>query len=310
MQTIFSSPSFREIAARVAQESQEKQGNIRSCPFADNWPDSFIENVAEDVEWKTIWYIGDISNKEEFFERLSEIYALPRYGADKVHVVIPYFPTGTMERVEKEGQIATAKTLARALSATPAGERGMTTFHIFDIHALQERFYFGDNISVRLHSALWLVKKKVEWVLDLSVAFPDEGAQKRFGRDFPGTPEIICTKIRQGDKRIITVKEGEVEGRNILIVDDLIQTGGTIRESARKLRDMGAKSVSAYATHGVFPNNSHERLVECLDHLYVTDSIPDNKERFKGNSRAEVLSIAPLVSELVGRTMRNNERKI
>lgn len=208
-----------------------------------------------------------------------------------------------MERVDKEGQIATAKTLARALSATPAGERGITIFHTFDIHALQERFYFSDSVSFHLHSALGLVKKQVADVLNLSVAFPDEGAQKRFGRDFPGTPEVICTKIRQGDKRIVTVKEGEVEGRNILIVDDLIQTGGTIRESANKLRDMGAKNVSAYATHGVFPNNSHERLVESLDCLYVTDSIPCNRERFQGNEKVEVLSIAPLISELVQRSI-------
>lgn len=208
-----------------------------------------------------------------------------------------------MERVDTEGQIATAKTLARTLSATPAGECGNTAFHIFDIHALQERFYFDDTVSVHLHSAIGLIQTRIADVLDLSVAFPDDGAHKRFGRDFPDTPKIICSKVRDGDRRIVTVKEGEVEGRNILIVDDLIQSGGTIRESAEKFRNMGAKSVSAYATHGVFPGNSPEGLIQSLDRLYVTDSIPCNTARFAGNEKVDVLSIAPLVSELVRRNM-------
>jgi phosphoribosylpyrophosphate synthetase len=85
----------------------------------------------------------------------------------------------------------------------------------------------------------------------------------------------------------------------VLLVDDLIQSGGTLREAARALRTAGACSVSAYATHGVFPGESHGDLLQDLDRLYVTDSIPANRERFAHEPRAEVLGIAPLVSRMV-----------
>lgn len=112
-------------------------------------------------------------------------------------------------------------------------------------------------------------------------------------------PTIVCDKKRIGDKRVVSIREGDPRDRDVLIVDDLIQSGGTIRESARVLREAGARSVSAYATHGIFPGDSHHGLLSDLDRLYVTDSVPLNRERFSVEPRAEVLSIAPLVSRMV-----------
>lgn len=112
MTTVFSSKSFNRIADAVVAETGATRGNIRFSSFSDGWPDLFIERVREDVMGKVVWYLSDISRRENLFDELAVIQALPRYGAEKVHVVIPYFPTGTMERVDQEGQIATAKTLA------------------------------------------------------------------------------------------------------------------------------------------------------------------------------------------------------
>lgn len=174
MPTVFSSPSFDALADEVVRSTGADRGFVHRSSFPDGWPDLFIESVRTLVSDRTVWYLSDISRRENLFDELAIMQALPRYGAEKVNIVTPYFPTGTMERVDHEGQIATAKTLARLLSATPAAERGMTTFHAFDIHALQERFYFGDGISFRPHSALDLIRARVADATALSIAFPDE----------------------------------------------------------------------------------------------------------------------------------------
>jgi phosphoribosylpyrophosphate synthetase len=207
MPTIFSSPSFDAVADEVARSTRADRGFITRSSFSDGWPNLFIEDVRALVADRTVWYLSDISRRENLFDELAVMQALPRYAAAKVNIVTPYLPTGTMERVDSEGQIATAKTLARILSATPAAERGMTAFHAFDIHALQERFYFGDNISFRPHSALDLLRARVSDMAALSIAFPDDGACKRFGRDFPDMPKIVCAKTRDGDRRIVSVRE-------------------------------------------------------------------------------------------------------
>ncbi len=158
-------------------------------------------------------------------------------------LVLPYFPTGTMERVEEEGQIATAATLARLLSAVPLTISGPCKLVIYDIHALQERFYFGDNLIPCLCSAvpLFLAALKANHASDkVVIAFPDDGASKRFGRMFKEYPNVICAKVRQGNKRIVTIKDVGVgvaelmfsQGKEFLtsdshvfIVDDLVKTG-------------------------------------------------------------------------------------
>lgn len=96
----------------------------------------------------------------------------------------------------------------------------------------------------------------------------------------------------------MTIKEGNPAGKKVIIIDDLIQTGGTLIETAHVLRSAGASSVRAFAPHGVFPNDSHIRLARELDELVVTDSIPTNIERAKSVANMRVLSIASLVYKI------------
>jgi phosphoribosylpyrophosphate synthetase len=96
--------------------------------------------------------------------------------------------------------------------------------------------------------------------LQISVAFPDEGAWKRFHKQLQHFPTIVCTKVRDGNNRIVRLKEGEPHGRHVVIVDDLVQSGGTLIECQKLLAANGASKVSAYVTHGVFPKRSWERF--------------------------------------------------
>ena len=178
-------------------------------------------------------------------------------------LVLPYFPTGTAERVEAEGDVATAVTLARILSNIPLSRGGPTSVVIFDIHALQERFYFGDTVLPLFESGIPLLRARLAALPDrdqVTIAYPDEGAWKRFHYQFGDYPEIICTKVRDGAKRIVRLKEGAPRGRHVVIVDDLVQSGGTLLECGKLLALTGASAVSAYATHGVFPQRSFEKF--------------------------------------------------
>lgn len=243
------------------------------------------------------------------FEQLSIIYALPKMFVASFTLVLPFFPTGTAERVELEGEIATAFTLARILSHIPLCRGGPADLVIFDIHALQERFYFGDNVCPLFCSGIPSLLNALRLLpdgLEITIAYPDEGAWKRFHWQFAGAfPEVVCTKVRDGDARIVRLKEGAPAGRHVVIVDDLVQSGGTLAECARALAAAGARCVSAYVTHAVFPQRTWERFTPqklpagdvMFEHFWCTDSCPTTVRDIDGRAPFKILSLAPRIAE-------------
>lgn len=218
---------------------------------------------ATRIRNRHVAFLASFQSPASIFEQLSIIYQLPRMFVGSFTLVLPYFPTGTAERVEAEGDVATAVTLARILSNIPLSRGGPTSVVIFDIHALQERFYFGDTVLPLFESGIPLLRARLAALPDrdrITIAYPDEGAWKRFHYQFGDYPEIICTKVRDGAKRIVRLKEGAPRGRHVVIVDDLVQSGGTLLECGKLLALTGAEAVSAYATHGVFPQRSFEKF--------------------------------------------------
>ena len=228
-----------------------------------------------------------------------------------------------IEQIEDEGDIATASTLARMLSSIPLSRGGPTSCVIYDIHALQERFYFGDNVMPVFMSGVPLLRQRLRELpdaADVVVAYPDEGAHKRFHSFFSDYHAVVCTKVRDGAKRIVRLKEGEPKDKHVVIVDDLVQSGGTLLECQRLLASIGAKRVSAYATHGVFPKDSWKRFLPAdatvpakrahdgaaapatkgdFAHFWITDSVPHVAAAVEGVSPFEVLSLAESIAKAV-----------
>jgi len=204
------------------------------------------------------------------------------------------------DKIDEEGQIATAATLARLLSHIPTTSTGPVKILIYDIHALQERFYFTDQVLPIFLSAIPLFFNRIQahhWKEDIAIAFPDEGAWKRFGPQFGHKyPLIICTKVREGEKRIVKVKEGDPKGKHVFIIDDLVQTGGTLLECKAALRALGTNQVSAFVTHGVFPNDSWRRFAnedpsQRFGVFYITDSCPATAKKVAAAPPFFVLSL-------------------
>jgi len=311
--TLFYTNEMEVLAKKVAAHAggNIKLGKVRWKKFADGFPDLFVED-ALDIRNRHVAFLGSFHNPAVIFEQISIIYALPRLFVGSFTLVLPFFPTGTLERVETEGDVATAFTLARILSNVPPSRGGPTSLVIFDIHALQERFYFGDAVLPLFESGVPLLLERLAQLPDrdnITIAYPDEGAWKRFHYQFKqeGYPEVICTKVRDGAKRIVQIKEGEPRGRHVVIVDDLVQSGGTLIECHNVLAKMGAKHVSAFVTHGVFPNFSWMKFkpdagagaASGFRYFWMSDSCPQTVRDITGKAPFEVLSLAaPIAAAL------------
>ncbi|XP_038051869.1 ribose-phosphate pyrophosphokinase 4-like [Patiria miniata] len=312
-QTLDSHPLSQENVTRVQMRLQSVEfhkNGIQWDSFKDGWPNLFIENVKQ-CAGRDVIFLGSFHSPEVVFEQLSILYNMPRYLARSFKFILPYFPTGTMERVDTEGQVATAKVLAMMLSSIPSTARGPAQIVMFDIHALQERFYFSDTIIPRLESAIPLLQREMLKLPDdvkfnIAIAFPDDGAHKRFHGMFDDFPQITCIKVRNGDKRVVTIKEGEAKNHHVIIIDDLVQTGGTLINCARVLLESGAASVSAYVTHAVFPQDSWKAFTTeeaaksgvKFDHFWITDSLP-HASTIAEHAPFKLLSLCDVISELL-----------
>ena len=309
---LFHSPDTEPLARKVSASSEKIElGEISWKNFADQFPNLFIKN-AQSLRNRHVAFLASFHDPALIFEQLSIIYSLPRMFVGSFTLVLPFFPTGTAERIDSEGEVATAFTLARILSNIPLSRGGPTSLVIFDIHALQERFYFGDTVLPLFESGIPLLKREMRRLAsepgnEFVIAYPDEGAWKRFHMFFPGYPEVICTKVRDGDKRIVRLKEGDPKGKHMVIVDDLVQSGGTLIECQKLLAAQGAKHVSAYVTHGVFPNESWKRFTADLGggahdgfrYFWLTDSCPQTAKAVDGRPPFNILSLAePIAAAL------------
>ncbi|XP_047322825.1 ribose-phosphate pyrophosphokinase 4-like [Impatiens glandulifera] len=304
---LFYCNEMKALAERIAAESDAIElRSISWRKFEDGFPNLFISN-AHGIRGRHVAFLGSFSSPGVIFEQLSVIYALPKLFVSSFTLVLPFFPTGTFERMEDEGDVATAFTLARILSNVPISSGGPTSLVIFDIHALQERFYFGDNVLPCFQSGIPLLKNRLQQLPDsdnISIAFPDDGAWKRFHKQLQHFPSIVCAKVREGDQRIVRLKEGDPKGRHVVIVDDLVQSGGTLIECQKVLAKHGAAKVSAYATHGIFPNRSFERFKpnnegspeNGFTYFWITDSCPQTVKEVKTRPPFEVLSLATSIA--------------
>lgn len=282
--------------------------------FPDGTPNIHFEHnlVNRDVV-----FMGSLYDKNKIMEQMMLTMVLPRQGVKSLTILWPFNSMGTMERVDKEGTLATADTLASMMSRImPSTKTGLPTVCFYDIHAQQNRFYFDDNVRVNLLTAIDAFKKYVGKELEeMVVVFPDDGSAKRFGQYFEGLPQIVCAKVRNGPIRSVTIKDRinmEGEYKRAVIIDDLVQTGGTLYECLKELKKDGFEEVSAYVTHAVFPNRCYYDFMEGgskegFKRFYVTDSVPEVAEQLKKYST--LFTVIPLMPSFAALLMTIIDRE-
>jgi ribose-phosphate pyrophosphokinase len=233
------------------------------------------------ISGEHVLFIACFHSNDATLSQFQVMICLLQSFIQSLTVVLPYYPVGTMERVVREGQVATAATFAHMFSSLPNCGRP-TRLMVYDLHTLQNRFYLHGNAVASLQTAIPLLKRRLKTTDINCVAFPDDGAAKRFGAYFENMDMeiIVCGKTRGiGDVRSVVIKDGHAKNRHIVIVDDLVQTGGTLYETGKVLKEAGATTVNAFVSHAVFPKESWRRFNKggdrnCFDKFWVTDSIP------------------------------------
>jgi adenine phosphoribosyltransferase len=278
---VFSHPTIKYIEDSLINMNSDlfRHGTIKWGHFPDNSPNIQFEYPLTN---KRIVIIMNLLSPEHLLEQLSIMHVLPKQYIKSLDIIIPYFSVGTMDRVDEEGIVATADTLAKIISECMINTiDGPPRMHIVDIHTTHERFYFANKANIKLISAMPLLLSEID--NQATIVFPDDGAHKRFGKYFLDRRCIVCSKIRDGNERRITIKEKlnfpkdeSIAWRNLVIVDDLVQSGNTLEECRKALKALGAGDVSAFTTHAIFPNKSYNKFIDnnSFTNFYTTNTTP------------------------------------
>ena len=276
-------------------------GPLEVTHFSDG---EFVPFFAESVRGATCFIIqSTFPPTDNLMELLLSMDAAKRASANKVIAVIPYFGWARQDRKDKPRVSIGAKLVANMIKA--AGADALMTC---DLHADQIQGFFDLPVNhlYASYDFLGILRKMQKADPErFTIAAPDMGGAKRANAYAKNLhcPVVICHKTRSRANQVDRIQPiGEVEGRDIVIVDDIIDTAGTLTEAANELMKRGAKSVRAFATHAVLSGPAYERIdASALEEVYVTDTIPlsTDPEKVKYQGKFHVVSIAATVAKMI-----------
>lgn len=296
---IFSGRATTYLAEKIANAYGETLGQVIYQHFSDGEMSPFI---AESVRGHEVFLIqSTFPPSDNLMELLLMVDAAKRASASAVNVVIPYFGYARQDRKDKPRVAIAAKLMANLLSAAGAN-RIMTC----DLHADQIQGFFDIPVDHLDGSYIFVPYLKSLGTNDIMFASPDVGGIKRarsFAKFF-NADLAVCDKYRKEANKIESMRLiGEVEGKDVILVDDLVDTAGTICKAASLLKEKGAKSVRAVCTHGVLSGNAYENINNsALEELVVTDTIPLKQE----SPKIKVLTVSNLFAKAI-RKIHDNE---
>ena len=286
---IFACRSSKPLAEKIVKALGTELGKSEVLEFSDG---EFQPSFNESVRGATVFIVqSTFPPVENLFELLLMIDAAKRASAHTVIAVMPYFGWARQDRKDKPRVSIGAKLVANLLHAAGC-DRVMTC----DLHADQIQGFFDFPVDHLYAGNIFLPYLRDKNIENLAIAAPDMGGAKRanaYAR-YLQCPVIICHKSRERANVVGSITAiGDVAGKNVIIVDDMIDTAGTLTKAANVLKEMGALSVKACATHAVFSGKAYERIAEsALEEVIVTDTIPLSSDPEKDTSKITVLSVA------------------
>ena len=295
---IFACKASKEFALKVARALNLELGDSDVITFSDG---EFQPSYNESVRGATVFVIqSTFPPTDNLFELLLMIDAAKRASAHKVIAVMPYFGWARQDRKAKPRVSIGAELVANMLNAAGC-DRVMTC----DLHADQIQGFFDFPVDHIYASAVFLPYLKSLNIENLAIAAPDMGGAKRanaYAR-YLECPVIICHKSREKANVVGSITAiGDVAGKNVVIVDDMIDTAGTLAKAANVLKEMGALSVRACATHPVFSGPAYDRIAESeLEEVIVADTIPLSNDPAKDKSKITVLSMTKMFADIINK---------
>ncbi len=288
----FSGRSSMYLAEKIAVSFGQNLGRTSIYQFSDG---EFQPAYDESVRGHTVFIIqSTFPPGDNLLELLMMIDAAKRASAYQVVAVIPYFGFARQDRKDRPRASIGAKLVANLLIAS-----GVDRIMTMDLHADQLQGFFDVPVDHLYASALFVPYIKDLGLDNLAIAAPDMGGTKRanaYSR-FLNASMVICYKLRKKPNVVDEIKAiGDIKDKNVVIVDDMVDTAGTICFASSMMKSEGAKSVRVVATHPVLSGPAYERIEESeIDEVIVTDSIPLQKE----SNKIKVLSVADLFAEVI-----------
>jgi len=285
---IFSCTQSTELSSLIAEKFGSEMGKVNFSRYSDG---EFQPSFEESVRGTRVFIIGSTHpTSENLMEMLLMLDAAKRASARHITAVLPYFGWARQDRKDKPRVPIGAKLIAKLLETA-----GATRIITMDLHADQIQGFFEKPVDHLFASSIFIPYIKSLGLDNLTIASPDMGGSKRAYAysKFLSSDVVICYKQRE-KANIISHMEliGDVEGKNVILVDDMVDTAGTLTKAADLMMERGAISVRAICTHALLSGNAYEKIESSkLEELIVTDSIPPRIS----HPKVKVLSCAPLI---------------
>ena len=295
---VFSGTATRYLAEKICQSLQCPFGQLQITKFSDG---EFAVSYEESIRGRDIFLVqSTFPNSDNLMELLLMIDAAKRASARTINAVIPYFGWARQDRKDKPRVSIGAKLIADLLSVA-----GVNRVITMDLHADQIQGFFDVPVDHLYASGVIMPYLKSLNLEDLVIASPDVGGSKRANTyaKFFGCPLVLCNKTRARANVVATMQIiGDVEGKNVVIIDDMVDTAGTITKAADLMKQAGAKTVRACASHCVMSGPASDRVQEsALEEIVFTDSIPYTQRCAK----VKQISVADMFAEAIRRVIEN-----
>lgn len=295
---IFACSQSIVLAKEIAKEFGAELGKLTTTHFSDG---EFQPAFEESIRGRRVFLIGStFPTADNLMEMLLMIDAAKRASARHVTAVMPYFGWARQDRKDKPRVAIGAKLVANLLQAA-----GATRIMTMDLHADQIQGFFEKPVDHLYASTIFLPHLRSLGLDNLTIASPDMGGSKRAYAysKYLDCDVVICYKQRK-KANVISHMEliGEVTGKNVILVDDMIDTGGTLAKAADLMMERGALSVRAVCTHPILSGTAIERIeASSLIELIVSDTIPLKRE----SSKIKVVTCAPLFADVMRKVQDN-----
>ncbi len=295
---IFPCSQSAELAQNIAESYGTRLGKVITSRYNDG---EFQPCYEESIRGARIFIVGSTNpDAENLMEMLLMLDAAKRASARHITAVLPYFGWARQDRKDKPRVPIAAKLVAKMLEAA-----GATRIITMDLHADQIQGFFEKPVDHLFASTIFLPHLRDLNLDNLTIASPDMGGSKRayaYSKALE-SDVVICYKQRS-KANVISHMEliGDVQGKNVVLVDDMVDTAGTLTKAADLMIERGALSVRAICTHPILSGNAYEKITNSkLEELIVTDSIP----LFKQNDKIKVLTCADLFADVMHRVHNN-----
>lgn len=295
---VFSCRKTKYLADKICESLKTDLGKSSCAVFSDG---EFEPCFEETIRGSHVFIVQSTPPPtDNLMELLLMVDAAKRASAYKIIAVIPYFGYARQDRKDKPRVSIGAKLIADLLSAA-----GVDRIITMDLHADQIQGFFNVPVDHLFASANFIPHIRKLGLKDITVASPDVGGTKRantYARLLE-TDMVICHKSRAKPNEIDSMTLiGEVAGRDVIIVDDIIDTAGTITKAARLMVEKGANSVRAFAAHGVLSGPAIENINNSvLEEVYFTNSLPPKEN----SPKIKYISVADAFAEVIGRVYKN-----